>query len=495
MSSVVLPIIAAVLLSLSLSSFNLWQLAWFGFIPLFIALENKSLGCSFIIAYLCGIIFWSFTVYWLVHVTLLGTIILILYLAVYFGLFGLSVTFIRRLSDNGIIFTPCFWVLLEYIRSYLFTGFPWAQVGFSQYKNLPAIQIADITGVWGVSFLVVLVNVVLYSIIRRRLKLRVYLICAAIVLLSFIYGFYRLGYNSNLQKASRTIKISVIGGNIPQDLKWDRQAVGFIQNRHEELTVTAAGDSPDLIIWPEASVPALWPEDEAEFGKVFSLARRQNINLLAGAVCRYGGNYYNSALFIDKSGTLKEIYNKLHLVPFGEFVPLKNIFPFLETIAPIGDITAGKEYTIFKQPAPFGVLICFEDLFPELSRQFVKQGAKFLVNITNDAWYKEGSAPYQHFAASVFRAIENHVYIARSANTGISGFIDPFGRILSVIHGARGKEIFIKGYSSQNIYLDSTRRTFYNQYGDFFVALCLLLFACVIIFSLKKKMKIILRRG
>ena len=486
MSSVALSIIAAVLLSLSLSSFNLWQFAWFGFIPLFIALENKSLRRSFVLAYLCGIIFWSATIYWLVHVTLLGTIILILYLALYFGLFGLGITFVRGISGNGIFFIPCFWVLLEYIRSYLFTGFPWALIGFSQYKNLPAIQIADITGAWGVSFLVVLVNAAFYSVMRKRLKLRVYLICAVIVFLSLAYGFYRLSNNSNLEDR-QAIKISVIGGNIPQDLKWDRQAVGFIQNRYEELTAACALDNPDLIIWPEASVPALWPSDEAEFTRVFSFARRKNINLLAGAVSCFGGNYYNSALFIARSGVLEATYNKLHLVPFGEFVPLKNIFPFLKTIAPIGDITAGKEYTIFKHPAPFGVLICFEDLFPELSRQFVKKGARFLVNITNDAWYKEGSAPYQHFAASVFRAIENRLYLARSANTGISGFIDPFGRILSLIDDAKGKEIFVKGYSSRNIYLHPPRLTFYNQYGDFFVVLCLLFDACAIIFFLKNK--------
>jgi len=502
MSAVALSIIAAVLLSLSFSSFNLWQFGWCGFIPLFIALENKSLHRSFIIAYLCGVIFWLFTIYWLVHVTLFGTIILVLYLAVYFGLFGLGITFLRHNQKNGILFFPCLWVLLEYVRSYLFTGFPWALIGFSQYKNLPVIQIADITGVWGVSFLVVLVNTVIYSIIRKQLKLRTYLICAAVLFLSLTYGFIRLSYNPDLQKNRRAFKISVIGGNIPQDLKWNKQAVGFIQNNYRELTARAALDNPDLIIWPEASVPGLWGEDKVEFTQVFSLARSQNINLLAGAVSHFGGNYYNSALFIDKSGTLQATYNKLHLVPFGEFVPLKNIFPFLETIAPIGDITAGKEYTIFKLyptpigiasvrasalPASFGVLICFEDLFPELSRRFVKRGAKFLVNITNDAWYKQGSAPYQHFAASVFRAIENRRYLARSANTGISGFIDPFGRILSVIHDRKGKEIFVKGYSSQSIYLEPSRRTFYNHYGDFFVILCLLLDAYVIIFILKNK--------
>ena len=257
MSAAALSIIAAVILALSSSSFNLWFLAWIGFIPLFFALENKSLRRSFIVAYLCGIIFWASTIYWLVHVTLFGTIILILYLALYFGFFGLITVFVRRRAQYEILFLPCLWVLLEYARSYLFTGFPWALIGFSQYKNLPAIQIADITGAWGVSFLVVLVNTVIYSILRKQLKLRTYLICAALLFLSLAYGFVRLNYNPDLVKDGRVFKISVIGGNIPQDLKWNKQAAGFIQNNYKELTVAAAMDNPDLIIWPEASVPEI----------------------------------------------------------------------------------------------------------------------------------------------------------------------------------------------------------------------------------------------
>ncbi|MDD5660561.1 MAG: apolipoprotein N-acyltransferase [Candidatus Omnitrophica bacterium] len=489
-SSPALSIAAAVLLSLSFSSFNLWQLAWLGFVPLFAALENKSLFRSFILSYLSGVIFWSFTVYWLVHVTLLGTIILILYLALYFGLFGISVAFLRRIPVNGVLFLPSFWVVLEYIRSYLFTGFPWAQLAFSQYKNLPVIQIADITGAWGVSFLVVFVNSALYFVLTcglpvaaRVKKLIVPILCLSVVL---AYGYCKI-YRVQRSESQAPIKISVIQGNIPQDLKWDKQAIGFIQNRYEELTNSASADRPDLIIWPEASVPFLWGEDESEFRSVYSLVRRINTHLLVGTVSHYGEKYYNSALFIDKSGTPQAIYNKLHLVPFGEFVPFKNIFPFLATIAPIGDITAGKDYTIFKYPQPFGVLICFEDLFPELSRQFVKRGAKFLVNITNDAWYKEGSAPYQHFAASVFRAVENRAYLARSANTGISGFIDPFGKILSVVEDARGKEIFVRGKISQDIYPGSSAGTFYSHYGDFFVVLCMLLVAYAIMSIIKNK--------
>lgn len=482
MMAVFLSSLAAVLLSLSFSSFNLWPFAWFGFLPLFIALEKKSLRQSFIIAYLWGVAFWAMTIYWLAHVTLIGQAVLILYLSLYFGLFGCAIYCFRFLSASRcLFFIPSAWVLLEYLRSHLFTGFPWALAGFSQYKNLPVIQIADITGAWGVSFLIVFINFVLYLLLRKQLKLRVFLICAGVLFISLAYGFLKLSQDkgdSSQREPSplfQKIKVSVIQGNIPQELKWDKRAVNFILNNYKELTVEAAKDKPDLIIWPEASVPALWGQDDAQFRQVFSLAGELKVNLLAGAVSYFQPNYFNSALFIDQGGRPSEIYHKVHLVPFGEFVPFKNTFPFLQTIAPIGDIEPGREHTIFKQPADFGVLICFEDLFPELSRKLVKAGAKFLVNITNDAWYKEGSAPFQHLAASVFRAVENRVYLARCANTGISGFIAPSGRLLSVVRNASGGEIFIRGYSSRDIYLAPVTNTFYNRYGDLFIILCLFL--------------------
>jgi len=489
MNAMILSILAAVLLSLSFSSFNLWLFAWCGFIPLFIALENKSLRQAFFIAFFCGVVFWSLTVYWLVHVTLLGQIILVLYLSIYFGLFGGVIYFSRFLPVNrSLFFLPASWVLLEYLRSYLFSGFPWALIGFSQYKNLPVIQIADLTGAWGVCFLVVLVNTALYLILRKPPRMKVFLVCAIVLSLSLIYGFYKLSYPAVFSIKDKAVKISVVQGNIPQHLKWNKQAVDFILNSYKKLTIeTAAQDKPDLIIWPEASVPGLWGQDDAEFIQVFSLAAQLNTHLLVGAVSRLNQNYFNSALFINRQGSLSATYNKLHLVPFGEYIPLKNIFPFLETIAPIGDIQPGREYTIFRQPADFGVLICFEDLFPELSREFVKRGARFLVNITNDAWYKEGSAPYQHFAASVFRSVENRVYLARCANTGISGFIDPAGRILKVVQNAQGREIFVQGYSSQSINLTAVKRTIYNRYGDFFVFFCLLFDVLAVVSVLVKR--------
>lgn len=478
MISLIPAVLSAVSLSLSFSSLNLWLPAWFGFIFLFVSLEKKSLSRSFFTAYLCGVVFWCICVYWLAHVTLLGQAVLILYLAVYFGAFGCLVYLSRRASPAfALFFIPAGWVLLEYARAYLFTGFPWALLGHSQYNNLAVIQFSDITGCWGVSFLLVLVNTGVYLFWRRRLSAKGLLVCICVLFLSLGYGLYRLNYHGRqVPAAGRQVKISVVQGNIPQDLKWDIRASGAILDNYIGLTEEAARENPDLIIWPEASVPFFWGEAAAieEYRKIFSLAQRADTSLLVGAVSNFGDDYFNSALFVDNLGRPGQIYNKLHLVPFGEFVPLKNVFPFLESIAPIGDIQAGKERTVFSRPAKFSVLICFEDLFPELSRQFIKEGAVFLVNITNDAWYKKSSAPYQHLAASVYRAVENRVYLVRAANTGISGFIAPSGEISSMICEGRGKCVFTRGYAVALIPVVSHSPTFYNRFGDLFVLLCFL---------------------
>jgi apolipoprotein N-acyltransferase len=374
--------------------------------------------------------------------------------------------------------------LLEYLRSHLLTGFPWALLAYSQYKNLPIIQIVDTTGAWGVSFLIMVINIAIYSAFSSRLSApgfkRKYLLPILCLLIVLSYGYYKI-YRTPDTKHQTAIKVSVIQGNIPQELKWDPSARSYILNRYEQLSKDAASEHPNLIVWPEASSPGLLGEDNSVFREIFSLARDIRTPLLIGTVARDGKEYFNSCLLINSAGEISGRYDKLHLVPFGEYIPFKKYLPFLETIVPIGDINEGREYTIFQIPNPksqisnkFAVLICFEDLFPELSRKFIQEGAQFLVNITNDAWYKQTSASYQHLQASVFRAIENRVFLARAANTGISGFIDPSGRIISLVTDAGGKEIFSTGYKTKEIAMLKHGQTFYNRFGDYFVLVCFL---------------------
>jgi apolipoprotein N-acyltransferase len=475
-----LSILSAFLLALPYINGKLWIFAWIAFIPLFSILNGISKTKAFFLSFAAGIAFWSITIYWLVHVTLLGTIVLILYLALYFGLFGLLISICElRVASYELFFIPSLWVLLEYIRSHLFTGFPWALLAYSQYQNLPIIQISDITGAWGVSFLAMMVNVMVYYLVIKSQshkvtsKIKFFLLPALCFLVISSYGFYRI-YVQPATCDIQQVRISVIQGNIPQELKWDPFAKDYILNKYEQLTKQASNEDTDLIVWPEAASPGLLGEDTLVFKQIFSLAKNIKTPLLTGAVSNDTGEFFNSALLINSKGEISGRYDKLHLVPFGEYIPLKKYLPFLETVVPIGDISKGKEYTIFQIPDKFAVLICFEDLFPELSRQFIKRGARFLINITNDAWYKETSAPYQHLQASVFRAVENRVFLVRAANTGVSGFINSSGKIISSVRDKSGKEIVVDGVDTEKIVIPKRGLTFYNRFGDYWVLLCIL---------------------
>ena len=492
-----LSILSGILLSLPFFDGRLWIFAWFGFAPLFFALRGKSKGRAFLLSYFTGVIFWAGTIYWLIHVTLLGQVLLILFLSLYFGFFGLFV-FASRQAPGAIrlFFIPSLWVFLEYLRAHLFSGFGWALLGYSQYLNLPIIQIADIFGAYGVSFLIIMVNLALWELIvvlgikyqvsgiRRNFSFLVPFFC---LLFSLAYGFYKL-YRTPNHEPRTALEISVIQGNIPQELKWDKGSQALILDRYAQLSQKAALEKPDLIIWPEAASPGFIgvAEDDWLSEHIFAVAKETGIPLLLGSVVRENKNYFNSALLIDRQGRIAGRYDKLHLVPFGEYVPLKELFPFLETIVPVGDFTSGDSYTLFSLspsalpplsgPAgacpvrnysairkekevsdgagvKFGVLICFEDTIPELSRNFVKKGADFLVNITNDGWFKETKAPYQHLAGSVFRAVENRVPLVRAANTGVSCFIDSRGRIKAKV-AENGKDIFVSGTKTETIFLE-----------------------------------------
>ncbi|MDP3143621.1 MAG: apolipoprotein N-acyltransferase [Candidatus Omnitrophota bacterium] len=468
--AIILSLFSSLLLILSFPRADLGFLAWVGLLPLFFAIRGKSPIFSFLISYLCGFLFFLGTIYWLIHVTLLGWIVLCLYLALYFGLFGFLFSRFSKLPKIlFFFFIPCAWTLLEYLRAHLLTGFGWALLGYSQYKFLPIIQIADIAGAYGISFLVIMVNLAIYLRLRERKESRAeIMICSFLIILTFTYGFFRLNQKPGVER----IKISVIQGNIPQEWKWEEGKKDFNLEKYLFLAKLAALENPDLIIWPETAFPGyLWQEPEL-FAKVLKLTREIKIPLLVGLVTSDGASIYNSAILISKDGEPAQIYNKLHLVPFGEYIPLRKVLPFLETIVPIGDFTAGKEYTVFKTPAPFSTLICFEDTVAELSCQFTKRGAEFLTNITNDAWFKDTAAPYQHLQASVMRAVENRRPLIRAANTGVSAFIAANGEIVDRVQQS-GKDTFVDGILSSEI-TTGNELTFYTRFGDIFIVFCCL---------------------
>jgi apolipoprotein N-acyltransferase len=521
---------SAVLLILSFPGFNFYALAWFGLVPLFFAIEDLKLSRAFLVSYLAGVLFFLGTIWWLIHVTLPGMFVVVLYLALYFGSFGIFCSFFLRTSAERsgaspkgtihdsrftknysfLLFAPAAWVTLEYARTHLLTGFGWNLLVHSQSANLPFIQIADITGAHGVSFLIVLVNAAIFIAIRKNRKNRdrhlfsvendarkigvcpYFLVVIFLLFVTAGYGIYRL----NNIFTGDSLRVSVVQGNIPQNHKWDASFREEIIATYESLTRQAAKDSPDLIVWPETSVPGFLESEQDLFGRVKTLVREVKTPLLVGTVREKQGRdsvtYYNSAYLFSKDGAVTDRYDKIHLVPFGEYIPFKNALKFVEKFAPvpIGDCAAGKEYKVFSfvierssggkdyrwklvKKVKFSALICFEDIFPEIASKFVKNGALFLINITNDAWYKKSAAAYQHAQSSIFRAVENRVNVVRSANTGLSCFIDQKGRVTAVVSEG-GKELFVKGFKAHDIILTRTK-TFYASYGDVFAYVCILL--------------------
>jgi len=459
---------SSLLLILSFPNFNLSYLAFIGFVPLFFAIENKSPKKAFLISYICGFLFYLGVLYWLYHVTIIGLIILCLYLAIYFGIFGLFTLHVTRYTLHKPVllqlFTiPASWVFLEYIQAHLFTGFGWALLGYSQYKNIPLIQIADFSGVYGVSFVIMMVNYAFY----RAFKKSFLEVAVAVMVLAAVFGYGIIMENS--EEPGKDIRVSVIQGNIPQELKWDPEAAEMIINKYASLTKMASLEKADLIIWPETSFPGFFEIDKEMTDEVLSLAKAIKTPILIGANTedpspfplpegervRVRG-YFNSAVLISRRGNSVARYDKIHLVPFGEYVPFSNSLPFLHSLVlgELGEFTPGNEFkafslqpSAFSQRIKFSVLICFEDIFPELARRFVRNGARFLVVITNDAWYGRSGAAYQHAANSVFRAIENRVPVVRCANTGYSCFIDSKGRIYDSVE-EKNSHLFITGYKT-----------------------------------------------
>jgi len=486
-----LSVLSAVLLILAFPRTDIWPLAWFAFIPLFYALDRKSSGASFWLAYLCGVVFFAGTLYWFIHVTWVGAILLVLYCGLYFGLFGLG----ARLSHDEpplrkILFLAAFWVLLEYARGLLFSGFGWASLGHSQYKNIPFIQIADVTGVPGISFALMLFNAGIFEISRayaQKKAARAGLILWLLVILFgviFSYGAFRLNEPMNGQK----MQIAVVQGNIPQELKWHKAYWPDIMEKYKIITLRADLEEPDLIIWPETSFPGFLGEDDHMFDLLRDFIRTEiTAPVLLGTVVRDQENYFNSTVLISDDGEILKQYNKLHLVPFGEYIPFRKYMPILTDIVPIADFSRGTEYLLFdtdsKATHKMATLICFEDSVSYLSRHFVHKGANVLVNVTNDAWFKDTKMPFMHLQTAIFRSVENRRALIRAANTGVSAFIDAKGRITKRFED-KGRATYVQGYATEEVTLLSGE-TFFTRFGDIFTYFC---FAGVLFHLLQRKL-------
>jgi apolipoprotein N-acyltransferase len=360
------------------------------------------------------------------------------YLCLYRALWGLGVAWGAARGRNLLWWAPALWVVLEMGQTYIISGFPWEPLGNGLYQHPLLLQLADITGVYGLSFLVVLVNVSLYLLFcpprGKPLRFRQAAAVGLIVALWIGYGYYRLGEMAALAAASPKIKVAVVQGNIKQGEKWKKEMVQTTLNRYAELTRKVQGAR--LIIWPETAAPFFYLRTPDLAAEVQKIAKDSGAYLLFGSpayeLTGGGERYFNRAYLLNPQGETIGSYDKAHLVPYGEYVPLRRFFPFIGKMVPmVGDFAEGPVGATVSLPeGAIGPLVCYESIFPYLSRAQVANGARLLVNITNDAWFGKTAAAYQHLSMAVLRAVENHVCLARAANTGISAFIDGAGRLL-----------------------------------------------------------------
>jgi apolipoprotein N-acyltransferase len=487
-------LVSGVLLVLSFPRFDFYPLAWAALAPLLIAVRGRNSRTSFYLGLLTGFTYFAGTIYWVYHsmyfyggvpliLSILLLIVLSLYLALYIGVFSMLFNFLASRSAVPALFiVPVLWVTLEYFRTYALTGFPWSLLGYSQYKFLPFIQVADITGVYGVSFLVAAINGAIYDmaflrpgtsdnappLLSRWPGALGLIMLIFTVIASLFYGMEKLRETDK----QGNIRVSVIQGNIRQDVKWDSRFQREVIDTYKRLSIRALSLKPDIIIWPESAVPFVFGYDKTLTEEIMAFPKQLNTYLLFGGVAAKHNetdrsSISNSAILLSPEGKVISIYDKIHLVPYGEYVPLREFFPFVDKmVTAIGDFVQGRETTVMETPfAKIGNLICYEIIFPGLVREFVNDGANLLVTITNDAWFGRTAAPYQHFSMAVFRAVENRVPVARAANTGISGFIDTRGRIINK------SDIFVEDALTEKI-ATGGNKSFYTKYGDVFAWLC-----------------------
>jgi len=450
-------------------------LAFAALAPLLVAVDGVDRRSAGILGLLSALIFWLATIPWVAQTMtqfgdvpwpLAGVVLLALaaYLALYTAAFcWLLARTAPRSSAAYVIVAASLWVALEFLRTYLFTGFPWNLLGYSQYRNLPLVQVAAVTGVYGVSFAVAAVNAGLAQMVHLEKGWKDRLgglgVAAAVVGLAVGSGWLL----SPAREEKPAIPVALVQGNIDQWVKWDPAYQETTLEVYRRLTLEAARRGARLIVWPETAVPFFLRADP-RWRAVQDLARVTGAHLLVGAPDRSLGEPRNSAFLIGPDGQVRGRYDKRHLVPFGEYVPLRRVLFFVDVLAggAIGAFAPGAETTTFATPAGrVAVVICYEAIFPAEVREFFRGGADVLVNITNDAWFGRSAAPVQHLAMAAFRAVENRAYLVRAANTGISAVVAPDGRIV------QASGLFTREVLSGTV-APRAGTSPYTRYGDLF---------------------------
>jgi apolipoprotein N-acyltransferase len=390
-------------------------------------------GPVFLLAAYCG--FWTGAVAWLV-----------------------SWVTARRSTVMALGMAPFFWVAAEWLRGHVFGGFPWGTIGYSQYSQLRVIQIAELAGVHGVSFVLLAVNAALAGCLVLRWRGAVVGLGAAAVLVAATLGFGSVRLAEPM--ATSIGRVAIIQPSIEQPLKWEPRHTLETLGIYFALLRSVGEQHPQLIVWPETAAPTILRRDPALIERFRAASAEIGAPMLVGSIDEIDGRFRNTAFLITDQGIVGR-YDKIQLVPFGEFLPLSGVLGFVRGWAQfIAELEAGSRAVVFKAPpAPFGVVICYEGIFPDLFRKFVRDGALLMVNMTNDAWFGRTSGPAQHLAMYPFRAVEHRVSIVRAANTGVSAFIAPSGMIV------RRLQLFERGVMTDGVPL-RTRLTVFTRIGD-----------------------------
>ena len=446
------------------------------------------------LGFAAGAVYFAGTLYWLVEtmttfgglatpLALFAAMVLVAYLSLFPAVFAAVLARLRsRLGPGAVLLAPCIWTTTELGRQYVLDGFPWALLGYSQVTVLPIAQLASIVGVYGLSTLLALVSsAAAYGVIcragansagRRRPAAAWLPLAAALLLVAgcAIWGAARLR-DSALTRDGEAVRVAVIQGNIAQGDKWNPALVDAITDRYLAMTRQALDAGATFIMWPESATPFFFEEDVFRGAAIRKLARDAGATLLIGsdqvepvmttADARPASRYYNAAFLIQPDGRTAAVYRKMHLVPFGEYVPFKSLLFFVgPIIEAVSAFSPGTDPVLL----PVGThkvstAICYEVIYASLMRRFVLDGSELLTNITNDAWYGRSSAAYQHWEQASLRAIEEGRYLARAANTGISGFVDPYGRAV------QKSDLFEQRILTADLRF-ITSRTIYSRIGD-----------------------------
>ena len=482
-----LALLSGIFLALSFPRYGHPAVAWIALVPLFIALSawrgrpghasGQPALRAFLLGLTAGFIYFVGTLYWtgavirtFGEVPLPAAVLAMFLLAIYQGFFPalmalLTSRLINRAGVAGILFAPAAWVSTEFFRGVVFGGFPWVPLGDSQVTVLPVAQLASLLGVYGVSALVAIINAAIaYAMLTRGLARAAALTSAAIVLVATAaWGTARIA-DGSLTREGTPIRVGLIQGNIAQEDKWKAGEARRIFTTYIAMTRDAVRRGAEYVIWPESATPFMFEEDQVGETAIRELARELHVPILFGSDQEEHGPtplLYNAAFLVTPEGRTAAVYRKIHLVPWGEFIPLKRYLYFVSPIVDsFTDFSPGTSMVMLPVNAHLtSTAICYEVIYPSLVRQAVQAGSELLTTITNDAWYGLSSAAYQHFALASMRAIEEGRYLARAANTGLSGIVDPYGRVL------QQSAIFEQTAVVGQVRFLSTR-TLYSKIGD-----------------------------